>query len=287
MDIGRRIHQLRKMRGMTQADLGQLMELTQNTISNLEKSKRKVSTDELPRFAKSLGVTVDQLVSEEAPNCVPLLSLEACCGPFREAWDDVIEWIPVAPSQFRETRYFLQAKGDSMAPTIRDAELILADRALSPVNGNIVVAVSKGECTIKRFYQYGRRIELKPDNQAFPTLVITPDVDLEVRGVVIYVQRSLVETGQGGEKSAAESENGPPRRWVLTSAGPGMRDYGPRIKELLEKHNLPPQEVAKRAGNRITAEEVEQVLVSGKCPTARLAFHIADALGEDLTKVME
>jgi hypothetical protein len=173
-----------------------------------------------------------------------------------------------------------------MAPTIRDAEMILVDRALSPVNGNIVVAVSKGECTIKRFYQYGRRIELKPDNQAFPTLVITPDVDLEVRGVVIFVQRSLIEAGSD-EKSAAAAESGPPKHWVLTSAGPGMRDYGPRVKALLEKQNLTPQEVAKRAGNRITPEEVQQVMLTGKCPTARLAFHIADALGEELAKVME
>ena len=288
MEVEKRIHQLRKMRGMTQAELGQLMDLTQNTISNLEKGKRKVSTDELPRFAKALGVTVNQLVSEEAPNCVPLLSLEACCGPFREAWDDVIEWIPVPPSEFRETRYFLQAKGDSMAPTVRDGELILVDRALSPVNGNIVVAVSRGECTIKRFYQYGRRIELKPDNQKYPTLVITPDVDLEVRGVVIFVQRSLLEAGGDGGQAGAESDDsGMPRRWVLSSAKPPVRDYGPRIKALLEKHNLPPEEVAKRAGGRISAQDVEQVMLTGKCPTMRLAFHIADALGEDVTQVVD
>lgn len=288
MEVGKRIHQLRKMRGMTQAELGQLMSLTQNTISNLEKGLRKVSTEELPRFAKSLGVTVNQLVSEEAPNCVPLLSLEACCGPFREAWDDVIEWIPVPPSEFRETRYFLQAKGDSMAPTVCDGELILVDRALGPVNGNIVVAVSRSECTIKRFYQYGRRIELKPDNQKYPTLVITPEIDLEVRGVVVYVQRRLLETGPNGSQAGAEQETSEmPRRWVLTSAKPPVRDYGSRLKPLLEKHNLPAEEVAKRAGNRITAEEVEQVMLTGKCPSMRLAFHIADALGEDVTQIMD
>ncbi len=288
MEVGKRIHQLRKMRGMTQAELGRLMGLTQNTISNLEKGLRKVSTEELPRFAQALGVTVNQLVSEETPNSVPLLSLEACCGPFREAWDDVLEWIPVPPSEFRESRYFLQARGDSMAPAVRDGELILADRALRPVNGNVVVAVSQGECTIKRFFQYGRRIELKPDNQSYPTLVITPDIDLEIRGVVVYVQRRLLE-GNGTEPRAAASQEQVelPKRWVLSSERLAVRDYGARLKPLLEKHALSPEEVAKRAAQRISPEEVRRVLVSGKCPSMRVAFHIADALGEDVNKIMD
>jgi len=291
MEIGKRIHQLRKMRGMTQADLGEQMRLTQNTISNIEKNKRGVPTKELPRFAQALGVTVNQLVSEESPNALPLLSLEACCGPFREAWDDVIEWVPVAPTEFSENRYFLQAKGDSMAPSIRDGERILVDRALQPENGNIVVAVSRGECTIKRFYKYGRRIELKPENQRYPTLVITPDVDLEIRGVVVLVHRTLLESaGNGGKTSGAGEapEAGEsPARWVLKAEKAAPRDFGPRLKALLEKHQMSAEEVAKRAGNRISPDDVKQVIVTGKCASARLAFHVADALGEDVAKLLE
>jgi SOS-response transcriptional repressor LexA len=290
MDIGKRIHQLRKMRGITQAQLGQQLNLTQNTISNIEKAFRRVPTEELPKFAQALGVTVAQLVSEEAPNCVPLLSLEACCGPFREAWDDVLEWVPVPPGEFHETRYFLQAKGDSMAPTICDGERILVDRALQPENGNIVVAVSGGECTINRFYRYGRRIQLKPDNQQYPTLVVTPDVDLEIRGVVVLVHKALLETGgNGGEKEAAEAAetSETPKRWVLTPPKEVVRDYGARLKPLLEKHQLSVGEIVKKAGGRISADEVKQVIVTGKCSSARLAFHIAEALGEDVEKVIE
>lgn len=46
-----------------------------------------------------------------------------------------------------------------------------------------------GGCALATFFRFGQRTELKPGNQEYPTLVITPDVDLEIRGVVDSLSR--------------------------------------------------------------------------------------------------
>lgn len=208
MQAGMRIAFLRKTNGISQAELSAKIGVRQSAISKIETGQRSLSAEEAKKIAAALGVRIDDLLgtddrvipaSRVAPsrgaegqgNVVPLLSLEACCGRFEAAVDDVIEWIPVPAEDFRESRYYLRARGNSMSPTIEDGELILVDRAVSPQNGDIVVAFSEEECTIKRFYRYAERIELKPDNQAFPTIVMGPQDDLEVRGVAVYVHKRL------------------------------------------------------------------------------------------------
>ena len=212
MDQGTRIAFLRREKGISQSELADRIGLRQSMVSKIERGQRKLLVGEAKGIASALGVSLWRLLGEsdmsggmesgprpvrmqEAQavhgSMVPLLSLEACCGPFEEAVDEVIDWIPLASADYRESRYFLQAKGDSMSPTIADGERILVDRALAPRNGDIVVAVSEGESTIKRFFRYERRIELKPDNQAYPTIVMGPGDHLEVRGVVVCVQKQL------------------------------------------------------------------------------------------------
>ena len=95
-------------------------------------------------------------------------------GVFLQAWGGVVD----------ESRSWLRAKGKAMAPTIRDGQFVAVDRGRRPENGDIVAAVLKGECAVARFYQFGRRVELKPDNRKFPTLVICPSDGLRILGVM-------------------------------------------------------------------------------------------------------
>ena len=67
LTIGRRVRQLRTERGMTLDDLGAAIGRAASQVSVIENGKREPKLSELQRLARALGVTIDQLISTEAP----------------------------------------------------------------------------------------------------------------------------------------------------------------------------------------------------------------------------
>ena len=69
MTIGRRIAQLRREKGLTQEELSQKMEVSAQAVSKWENDQTCPDIASLPKLAKILGVTVDELLSgkEDAP----------------------------------------------------------------------------------------------------------------------------------------------------------------------------------------------------------------------------
>ncbi len=63
MTIGKRIAQLRKEKGLTQEDLSQMMEVSAQAVSKWENDQTCPDISSLPKLAKILGVTVDELLS--------------------------------------------------------------------------------------------------------------------------------------------------------------------------------------------------------------------------------
>ncbi len=63
MTIGKRIAQLRKGKGMTQEDLSQKMEVSAQAVSKWENDQTCPDITSLPKLAKILEVTVDELLS--------------------------------------------------------------------------------------------------------------------------------------------------------------------------------------------------------------------------------
>lgn len=69
MTIGKRIAQLRREKGLTQEELSQKMEVSAQAVSKWENDQTCPDIASLPKLAKILGVTVDELLSgkEDAP----------------------------------------------------------------------------------------------------------------------------------------------------------------------------------------------------------------------------
>ena len=81
--------------------------------------------------------------------------------------------------------FFIRATGESM----RDAgvfpnDVLIVDRSVEPVNGDVVVAAVNGDFTVKRLFKTGARIELRPENRKFRPICVTEDMDFSVWGVV-------------------------------------------------------------------------------------------------------
>lgn len=62
--LGARITQLRKDQGITQAQLAELLDVSQQTITAYETGRRRIQVSALPVIAHALGATVEALVAE-------------------------------------------------------------------------------------------------------------------------------------------------------------------------------------------------------------------------------
>ena len=85
--------------------------------------------------------------------------------------------------------FALRVKGDTMIEEqIRDGDLILVQSTPTAREGDTVVALVRGEATVKRFHRQGRKVLLRPANERLAPIVAEED-DVEIRGVVVAVIR--------------------------------------------------------------------------------------------------
>lgn len=79
--------------------------------------------------------------------------------------------------------FLARASGDSMQGVgIFEGDLLIVDRALTPTQGDVVIAVINGELTCKILDSKGRR--LLAANPHYPPLVLADDQDALIEGVV-------------------------------------------------------------------------------------------------------
>lgn len=84
--------------------------------------------------------------------------------------------------------YFVQADtGESMIGEIWPGDLLVIDRSLTARPGDIVMVVWEGGYMVKRLRFRNGSYELHSANPAYPPIIVPPDVELEVWGVVTWV----------------------------------------------------------------------------------------------------
>lgn len=84
--------------------------------------------------------------------------------------------------------FLVESSGDSMMGAfIPPRARMIVDRSLTPVNGNIIVAILNGEFTVKFFKKNDYRCWLVPANSKYPEIRITADMDMQVWGVVTHI----------------------------------------------------------------------------------------------------
>lgn len=85
--------------------------------------------------------------------------------------------------------FLVRVEGDSMIEAnLKDKDVLIVDRSINAKSGMIVVAIIDGEFTVKRLsILQNQTIELIPENKAYKKMVITPDMDFKVWGVVTKI----------------------------------------------------------------------------------------------------
>ncbi|UVT18129.1 MAG: translesion error-prone DNA polymerase V autoproteolytic subunit (plasmid) [Nitrospira sp.] len=88
--------------------------------------------------------------------------------------------------------FFVRVSGDSMLGAgIHTGDLLVVDRSLEAVDGNVIVAALDGELTVKRLSKRGTAVRLLPENRNYQPIEVQPQQEFEIWGVVTNVIHAL------------------------------------------------------------------------------------------------
>ena len=127
---------------------------------------------------------------DKSGRAVPLLGLVAAGRPIEPFPDEETVEVPSALlSRTRGEHFVLRVRGDSMIEDgIRDGDLVVVSKRSTAQNGQTVVALVRGEATLKRYYAEGSRVRLQPANAGMRPITAEAR-DVVVQGVVTGLMR--------------------------------------------------------------------------------------------------
>ncbi len=147
------------------------------------------------REGESRGFELPLPRGSHHPRLVPVLG-RVQAGALSTAIEDFEGYVPVEsrnPNEVFEV-FALRVRGESMTGAgIIPGDLVLVRRQDTARSGEIVVALVEDEATVKRLRisgPSGKRLELHPENPAFPVIVPKPG-ECKILGKVIEVRRTL------------------------------------------------------------------------------------------------
>jgi repressor LexA len=172
---------VRRALGLTQGQLAERLKTTRITITRYECAMR--------RIPGVIQVAIKQLAKELASPQIPMAGVVAAGAPIEPI--PQAEIIEVPPSMLRGGENFaLRIKGESMREDgILPGDIVIVHKQATARNGQTVVALVNQEATIKRYYKKQDRIELHPANAAMEAILVTPQDDFRIEGVVIGMIR--------------------------------------------------------------------------------------------------
>lgn len=147
------------------ADIGHLLE--QGWQATLLRPSPQASQHQLPLFAESIPAGFPSPAQD-----------------YEEARLDLNEHILVRP----EATFLLRVQGSSMEDAnIRDGDIVVVDRSLTPRHGHVVIAEVNGGFTIKTLWRRGGQVKLLPANPRYQPITFPEGTDLVIFGVVTWI----------------------------------------------------------------------------------------------------
>jgi repressor LexA len=115
---------------------------------------------------------------------VPLLGLVAAGRPIEPFPQEESIEVPAALLGKGGDHFVLRVRGESMIEDgILDGDFVVVARRPNAESGQTVVALIRGEATLKRYYAEGARVRLQPANAAMKPLTVDAR-DVTIQGVV-------------------------------------------------------------------------------------------------------
>ena len=207
MSIAENIKRIRAEHGLSQAELGKIAGVSDKAVSTWELGIKTPRMGAVEKMANYFGIAksaiVDDVQSTSATSAVPpgfqpmpemdvvpLVGRIACGTPITA--EQNIERMVCVPSKWRST-FTLTCKGDSMEPRIHDGDLVAIRKQPEVENGEIAAVRIGEEATLKHVYLHENFIELRPENPAFNSIILSREDmnDVVIEGKAVGLCRDI------------------------------------------------------------------------------------------------
>lgn len=122
---------------------------------------------------------------EEQSVYLPLLGTAAAGMPILS--EELLEgFVPVPTDRIKKNNYLIKVKGDSMIEAgIMDGDIVIINPQPVVESGEIALVSLDSEVTIKKFYQQGAEVRLKPANRTMKEIIVRDLDKFKILGKVI------------------------------------------------------------------------------------------------------
>ena len=207
MSTGANIRRLREQRGLTQEQLGKMVDVSRSTITQWERGWTTPRMGNVQLLAGALGVSTADIIADELPpsNAIKPATPKPAYAPLLgrvhagEAQEpDVLQDAVPVPYEIIKRHpqgYFLQVEGDCMDNVYPEGCYILIDPEQRPSNGSIaVVSIDGADYVMRRLYRGANTLILSPDshNAEHEDMVFGAATEhtVEFHGTVVWFQSS-------------------------------------------------------------------------------------------------
>lgn len=200
-EIANLIVDLRKNKNISLSELARRVNMGKSTLSRYENLTREFPLNEIEKFARALGVSPEYILGIDIANIspvsktipIPILGTIACGEPITaeeniEGYKErTVDDLPSGEL------FYLNAKGDSMWPTISDGSLVLCKQQPDVESGEIaaVLVNDDTEATLKRVRKVSDMIILEPINDDYDPYIINEKNPARIVGKALEVVSKL------------------------------------------------------------------------------------------------
>ena len=207
MSTGANIKRLREQHGLTQEQLGKMVDVSRSTITQWERGWTTPRMGNVLLLAGALAVSTADIISDELPpsNAIKPTTAKPAYAPLlgrvhagKAQEPDVLQSAVPVPYEIIKRHpqgYFLQVEGDCMDNVYPEGCYILIDPEQRPSNGSIaVVSIDGADYVMRRLYRGANTLILSPDshNTEHVDMVFaaTTEHTVEFHGTVVWFQAS-------------------------------------------------------------------------------------------------
>ncbi len=192
-----KIKELRKEKGLTMKRLGEIVGVSESTISLYESGKRQPDNDMLKKFASFFNVSIDYLLENEVHHRsnnavrIPVLGSVVAGVPI-EAVQEILDYEEITRDMASNGEYFaLKIKGNSMEPKFSAGDVVIIRKQPDVENGEIAIVLVNGdEATIKKIQKSSEGIALIPLNPQYEVMFYT---NKEIETMPVSILGKVIE----------------------------------------------------------------------------------------------
>lgn len=201
MELGKTLRRLRSSSGLTQQEVADRLEVSRVAIGQWESDKTMPRKNNLEQLALLYGVTVSELMGEDAEpvpfrasgTMMPLLGYAHMGEPMDEGELHEMVEVPSDVAERHPNGFLVHAQGDCMDELFPHDCVMLVDPDMEPVNGRPVLAETEDYGAVVRNLMRGAThcmLTAASRSGEYPDIMAGPDDEpITIKGRVVWYMR--------------------------------------------------------------------------------------------------